>query len=58
MSVDLATIENTKLNEYTKEEWKDIVLHFKPELTDLEYDEMWNNFQDLKIKYLRKKIIQ
>jgi ribosomal protein L29 len=58
MSVDLATIENAKLNEYTKEEWKDIVLQLKPELTDLEYDKMWSNFQDLKVKYLRKKIIQ
>jgi hypothetical protein len=58
MEVDLDHIEDVKLNEYTKDEWKDVALHFKPGLTDEEYDEMWNGFRDFKAEHLRKKSIQ
>jgi hypothetical protein len=35
-------------HEYTKDEWKEIALKVKPDLTDDEYDAMWNDFQSRK----------
>jgi len=37
-----------KLNELTKEEWRDIVREAKPGLSDEEYEQMWARFQAAK----------
>lgn len=42
---DAADIEATKLNEYTKEEWRDIAEAARPGITDEEYEAMWERFQ-------------
>ena len=33
--------------EYSKQQWKNVALAAKPDLTDEEYDEMWNGFMKL-----------
>ncbi len=37
-----------KLNEYTKDEWFDIVRRINPSLTREQYDVMWEEFIDYK----------
>jgi RNA polymerase subunit RPABC4/transcription elongation factor Spt4 len=36
------------LDEFTREEWKDIVISILPETSDREFDQMWNKFMALK----------
>lgn len=46
---ELATLDrDVKLNEFTKEEWLDIVHEVRPDLTREEYDILWDNFIQLK----------
>lgn len=40
--------EDTKLNEYDKEEWWDVMHHACPELSREAYDLYWEAFQKLK----------
>jgi hypothetical protein len=36
------------LDEFTREEWKDIVISILPETSDREFDLMWQKFMALK----------
>lgn len=37
-----------RLNEFTKDEWRDIAQSAKPELTDQDYERLWSEFLQLK----------
>lgn len=36
--------DDVKLNEFTKEEWRDVARIVRPDLTDEEYNTMWDDF--------------
>ena len=38
----------TPLREYSKEEFRDIARHLRPDWTDEEFEEAWEGFLDLK----------
>lgn len=40
--------EPNRLDEFTKEEWWDVAKKLKPGLTEEEYDDMWDRFQEAK----------
>lgn len=46
---------DVRLNEYDKDEWLDIARKFKPDLTDAEYDAMWDRFCAYKREHERQK---
>lgn len=46
------------LNEFDKNEWRDVYFHFKPTATEAQYDADWSEFQALKSEHERKKHIQ
>lgn len=48
----------TRLDEFDKVEWFDIARKLKPGLTEKEYNEMWDEFQQLKADYQRKMKLQ
>lgn len=38
----------TKLNKFSKEEWRDVVRRVRPDWTDEQFDSAWTEFQELK----------
>lgn len=44
------TFEHAKLNEFDKDEWRDIYFHFKPNATEADYDKAWAEFVEEKRK--------
>jgi hypothetical protein len=38
------------LNEFTKEEWRDVAREVRPDLGDDEFDRMWRGFQEVKAR--------
>lgn len=44
------TTEAVNLNEYDKDEWHDIVRTIKPDLSQEEFDEMWEEFVQMKAR--------
>lgn len=46
--------DKTKLNEYDKIEWMDVARQFKPDLTEAEYDQLWDDFCKAKATYLTR----
>jgi hypothetical protein len=51
-------LDNSKLNEYDKQEWFDICKHIKPELTWEEFGPMWEEFQLRKAEHIKKASLQ
>jgi len=41
-------LETVKLHEFTKEEWWDVARVLTPEMTQEEFDAMWEEFQETK----------
>lgn len=48
----------TRLNELDKDEWKDLIVKVRPDITDEQYDKMWENFVRFKIGKQEKRKIQ
>lgn len=40
----------TGLHEYTKDEWRDVARNVRPDLSDEEFDRMWDDFQEMKAR--------
>lgn len=36
--------DDTRLDEYTKEEWRDIVFQVRPDIPDDQFDQLWEDF--------------
>lgn len=49
--------QNTRLDEYDKVEWYDVMRKVKPELTWDEYCVVWNDFVQFKTEHQRKTIV-
>lgn len=47
--------DGTRLNEYDKDEWFDVLRKLRPELTEEEYTAMWDAFHERKDAYLKAK---
>jgi NAD-dependent DNA ligase len=45
------TQENARLDELDKEEWLEVALAVQPNITDEEYDAMWEEFQETKRRH-------
>lgn len=45
--------EQQPLNEFTREEWFDVVRTLKPDLSEEQFEELWDDFQQMK---QRKKL--
>jgi hypothetical protein len=43
-------IPNVRLDEFDKDEWWDVARMARPELTREQYDEMWDDFLEMKKK--------
>lgn len=43
-----------KLNEFTKEEWRDVTKKLRPDWTEDQFDKAWNEFAEAK----RRKSLQ
>lgn len=50
--------EDTRLNEFDKEEWWDVCRRARPDITREQYDQMWNEFQAMKAEHLRQNELQ
>lgn len=48
----------TRLDEFTKDEWFDVVRELKPGITREEYTVMWDEFQETKEAHLAKRSVQ
>jgi hypothetical protein len=42
---------SVRLDEFTKNEWLDVARKLKPDLSDQEYDKMWDEFLEAKVKH-------
>lgn len=47
-----------KLTEYDKHEWLDVARLFKPDLTEAEYERMWNEFVAFKAAHYKRLATQ
>ena len=52
--MSVAAWYDTKLNEFAKEEWRDVAKILKPEWTEEEFEAAWQEFLELK----RRKLAQ
>ncbi len=50
--------DDAHLDEFDKTEWFDVCRIIKPDLTEEEYTEMWNDFQLRKEEWIRKSKLQ
>jgi hypothetical protein len=46
--MDEETVIVLPQTEFNKEEWRDIALVFLPDITDEQYDKMWDDFIEMK----------
>ena len=42
---DFGPTETIRLDEFTKDEWRDVCRRLRPDITDDEFDEEWREFQ-------------
>ena len=50
MRLPLGKVPDVHLREYDRVEWYDILKQLKPELTQEEFDESWDELQEIKRK--------
>ena len=43
--LDLGDGEVLRLDEFTKDEWRDVCMTARPDLTEEEFDQLWEEFQ-------------
>lgn len=51
-------MSDVRLNEFDKDEWREIYFGFKPEATDDDFEEAWSEFVRLKAEHERLKGLQ
>lgn len=49
------TDEDTRLDEFDKDEWYEVYKQFKPQASQEEYDRDWDEFQKRKAEHERQK---
>lgn len=40
--------DDSRLDEFDKDEWREVCRRLRPDVTDIEYEAMWNDFQERK----------
>lgn len=54
--VKLNEVNEVKLNEYTKDEWRDVYFAFLPDSTEADYNAAWDEF--VSMKQARERVVQ